>query len=77
MKTLKALMGVFFALWLLAMLPFCGKQLIHATTVAEFLLNASTSLVALWIVGMFSFWSFQSAFRKPLRKENTDNTSGD
>ncbi len=66
MKYLKVLMGVFFALWLVAMLPFIVKQLVGAVSVADFAIHAAVSLVVVYIFVMFSFWSFQSAFKKPM-----------
>jgi Na+/proline symporter len=69
MKVLKILLGAFFALWLLGMLPFCAKQLVSGRSIGEWALNASTSVIALLMVGVFSFWSFQSAFKKPIQQE--------
>jgi hypothetical protein len=64
MKILKIILGVLFAVWAILMVPGCVKSLMKATTVAELAIDLATSLLGLCIIGMFSYWSFQSAFKK-------------
>ena len=55
MKVMKILLGVAFALWALAMVPFCAKNTIDASCLAEAALNVLTALATLAVVSLFSF----------------------
>jgi hypothetical protein len=74
MKALKIMLGAFFALWAIAMLPGGIKIILSSPSFAVFVLNVGAGIVAIGLVVMFSHWSFESALRKPAPDQNPDPT---
>ncbi len=66
---LMLLLSLFFALWTLAMIPGCVNSLLAAGNVTRFTWELVCSLIPMYIIGMFAYWSFQSAVTRPTEKK--------
>ena len=75
MKIVKIVLGVLFALWALGTLPFCVSELMRSRSFAEGAANAGMSVSVVGVFSLFSIWSFQYAFKKPMEKREEDSSS--
>jgi hypothetical protein len=64
MKVLTIVLGTLFGLWALGIVPFCIRDVMTAPSSAMVLSKADSAAAAIIIISLFSFWSFQSAFRQ-------------